>query len=196
MDQFKNKKIILGSKSPRRSQLLRDANFDVDVRFQDIDESFDDNLPPLKVAEFLAVKKAEALRRTLSSEEILITADSVVILDDIIYNKPSDYDEAFKMLKLLSDREHCVATGVCIITTTTSVSFTTLSYVTFDNLEENEIHYYIENFEPYDKAGSYGIQDWIGLCKVSSIRGSYSNIMGLPVRDVYNALKVLLSTEK
>ncbi len=189
MEALKNIKLILGSKSPRRSQLLKEAGFQFKLRHQDTDESFDPQMPPLEVAAYLAGKKAEALKPTLQPYEVLITADSVVILDGIIYNKPANHKMAFDMLKALSGNEHCVATGVYLTSLKKSICFTTLTYVAFDPMDDTEINYYIENYKPYDKAGSYGIQDWIGLCKVHAIRGSYSNVMGLPVRDVYNALK-------
>jgi septum formation protein len=181
-------KIILGSKSPRRSQLLRDAGFDVEVRVQDVDESFDPDMPVIEVAEDLAKRKASVLTHTLAANELLVTADSVVILNDVIYNKPSDFDEGFKMLSDLSGSTHTVATGVCLTTQNKMSSFTSITLVTFDVLSPEEIAYYLNTHEPYDKAGAYGIQDWIGLCKVAGIRGSYSNVMGLPIRDVYQAI--------
>ncbi|MCZ2100851.1 MAG: Maf family protein [Chitinophagales bacterium] len=188
MEIFKDKKIILGSKSPRRSQLLHDAGFEFEIRYQDVDEDFASDIPPIEVAEMLAKRKAETLQKTLHPNEILITADSVVILDDVIYNKPSNKDEAIAMLTVLSNREHCVATGVCLASLQKMQAFTSLTYVAFDPMSMDEITYYIDRFKPFDKAGSYGIQDWIGLCKVNSIRGSYSNVMGLPIRDLYQAL--------
>jgi septum formation protein len=181
-------KIILGSKSPRRSQLLMDAGFDVEIRVQDVDESFDPQMPVLEVAEDLAKRKAKALTHTLSSDELLITADSVVILHNKIYNKPADFDEGFKMLSDLSGNTHTVATGVCLSSVQKSISFTCITLVTFDILTDKEVEYYLNHYKPYDKAGAYGIQDWIGLCKVSGIQGSYSNVMGLPVCDVYQAI--------
>ncbi|MBK9734514.1 MAG: septum formation protein Maf [Saprospiraceae bacterium] len=182
-------KIVLGSKSPRRSQLLKEAGFEFSIRTQDIDEHFDAEMPVLQVAEDLAIRKGQALKETLQQNEVIITADSVVILDGMIYNKPNDYKEGFDMLKSLSNRTHTVATGISILSSEKSVSFTTITYVTFDILSDDEIDYYLNKFKPYDKAGGYGIQDWIGMCKVVNIEGSYTNVMGLPVRDVYNALR-------
>ncbi|MBC7884559.1 MAG: septum formation protein Maf [Saprospiraceae bacterium] len=189
MNILKNKKLILGSKSPRRRQLLTDAGFVFEMRMQDTNEDFDLSLPVLEVAETLAIRKAEALINSLTKDEILITADSVVILNNTIYNKPTTYDEGVRMLKTLAGQTHTVATGVCLLSISKTVSFTSLTYVTFDQMTGEEIDYYLVNHQPYDKAGGYGIQDWIGLCKVKSIEGSYSNVMGLPVRDVYDALK-------
>ena len=181
-------KIILGSKSPRRSQLLRDAGFDAEIRVQDVDESFDPKMPVIEVAEDLAKRKANALIHSLTPNELLVTADSVVILNEVIYNKPADFDEGFKMLSDLSGSTHTVATGVCLTSQNKMSSFTSITLVTFDDLTAEEIEYYLNTYKPYDKAGAYGIQDWIGLCKVASIQGSYSNVMGLPIRDVYQAI--------
>jgi septum formation protein len=142
----------------------------------------------LEVAEDLANRKAAALKDTLKDDEVLITADSVVILDGVIYNKPSNYDEGVLMLSKLSNNTHTVATGVCLMTLEQAQSFTVITKVSFDNLSQKEMDYYLNNHEPFDKAGSYGIQDWIGLCKVANIEGSYSNVMGLPIREVYLAL--------
>lgn len=182
------KKLILGSKSPRRSQLLREAGFDFEIRIQDIDENFDPLMPLYHIAENLAERKAIALQHTLIPDEILLTADSVVILYDTIYNKPDNYDEGVHMLSALSGRTHDVATGVCLQTLEKKMLFTVVTKVSFALLSASEIDYYLKSYEPYDKAGAYGIQDWIGLCKVSKIEGSYSNVMGLPVKEVYDAL--------
>lgn len=195
MDILQNRKLILGSKSPRRSQLLTEAGLIFDIRIQDVDESFDISEPVLEVAENLAIRKAIALKETLNNEEILLTADSVVILDDIIYNKPENYDDGVRILSALSDRTHTVATGVCLMTKDSQKSFTVLTYITFEKLSMNEIEYYLNTHQPYDKAGAYGIQDWIGWCKVKKIEGSYSNVMGLPVREVYEKIKAF-SNEK
>ncbi|MEY3419836.1 MAG: hypothetical protein RIR48_116 [Bacteroidota bacterium] len=184
-----SKKIILGSKSPRRSQLLSEAGFTFEVRVQDVDESFHDEMPVEKVAESLAIRKAEALKNTIKENEIIITADSVVILDNKIYNKPADYDEGTKMLTALAGRQHTVITGVCLLSSDKETSFSVQTLVMFDDMTSTEMDYYLKNYEPYDKAGGYGIQDWIGLCKVKMIEGSYSNVMGLPVRELYLALK-------
>jgi septum formation protein len=189
MDILQNKKLILGSKSPRRSQLLTEAGLTFEIRIQDVDESFDEYAPVLEVAENLAIRKANALKETLNNEEILLTADSVVILDNIIYNKPENYDDGVRILSALSDRTHTVATGVCLMTKDSQNSFTVLTYITFEKLSMNEIEYYLNTHRPYDKAGAYGIQDWIGWCKVKKIEGSYSNVMGLPVREVYEKIK-------
>jgi septum formation protein len=189
MDILQNKKLILGSKSPRRSQLLTEAGLTFEIRIQDVDENFDVSTPVLGVAENLAIRKANALKETLNDEEILLTADSVVILDNTIYNKPENYEDGVRILSALSDQTHTVATGVCLMTKDAQMSFTVLTYITFEKLSMNEIEYYLHTHRPYDKAGAYGIQDWIGWCKVKKIEGSYSNVMGLPVREVYEKIK-------
>ncbi len=181
-------KLVLGSKSPRRHELLKSSGFDFTIRTQDGDESFPNEMPKKEVAKYLAVKKAKVLIDTLSEEELLITADSVVIINNQILNKPENFEEAKGMLSLLSNEWHEVATGVCLTTKKMQKSFTTFTQVKFDILSDAEMNYYINNYRPFDKAGSYGIQDWIGLCKVSEIVGSYSNVMGLPMRELYSAL--------
>ncbi len=180
--------LILGSRSPRRSQLLTEAGYSFTIRVKETDEGFDSGTPVLEVAEMLACRKAEALRSDISAEEVLLTADSVVILDEVIYNKPEDAEDARKMLAALSGNTHTVATGVCILNRKETKSMTVLTQITFDVLDASEIDYYVDLYRPFDKAGSYGVQDWIGLCKVSNINGSYTNVMGLPVREVYRAL--------
>ncbi len=188
-----SKKLILGSKSPRRQQLLTEAGFNFEIRVLETDESFDPNMPSIEVAEHLALRKAEALRPSLLVDECLLTADSVVIVNNIIYNKPVDYDEGVFMLSQLSNRTHTVATGVCIMTIEKTVTFTVTTDVRFDPINAEEMDYYIKTHEPFDKAGGYGIQDWIGLCKVAEISGSYSNVMGLPMREVYLELNKFLN---
>lgn len=188
MDILQGRKLILGSKSPRRSQLLTEAGLAFEIRVQDCDEDFDSTVPLMEVPGMLASRKARALLHSLSDEEILLTADSVVISEGIIYNKPEDFDSGMYMLKALSEKTHTVATGVCLTSLHFEQQFTVTTHITFDLIDEKEISYYLTHYQPYDKAGSYGIQDWIGLCKVKRIEGSYSNVMGLPVREVYKAL--------
>ncbi len=195
MDFIKNngKKLILGSKSPRRSQLLSDAGFSFTNRYQDVDEDFNEDTPVLEVAEELATRKAKGLATSLVTGEILITADSVVILDGIIYNKPEDFEDGKRIIRLLSGRKHTVVTGVCLTSTEKQVSFSNITQIDFDELSDEEIEYYLNEYKPYDKAGAYGIQDWIGLSKIKSIEGSYTNVMGLPTQALYNALKEFIS---
>lgn len=180
--------LILASQSPRRRQLLAEAGFTFTVEPLDIDESFPADLPAAEVAPYLARKKAAAGQHLLGPESILLTADSVVILEGEIYNKPQDYAEGFAMLSRLSGKMHQVITGVCLKSLHKEVTLAGESRVYFGNLSEEEIDYYLQTYQPYDKAGAYGIQEWIGWCKVTRLEGTYSNVMGLPVDLVYQAL--------
>ncbi|MGZ3863046.1 MAG: Maf family nucleotide pyrophosphatase [Bacteroidia bacterium] len=181
-------KIILGSSSPRRQQLLKDAGFDISIRPINADESFPGNLKAEQIALYLCEKKASAFPDKLNNGEVLITADTIVWIDDIVLNKPGSEFEAKQMLQLLSGKMHRVYTGVCLTTNNNKISFTDETKVFFRNLTEAEILFYIENYKPFDKAGSYGAQDWLGLVGVDKIEGSYFNVMGLPVHKVYEAL--------
>ena len=181
--------IILASKSPRRSQLLKAAGFSFTVKAKEVVEIYPDDLPPREVAEYLAKLKANASREFLVDDAILLTADSIVLLDNIIFGKPKDAADAFRIIKKLSGKMHEVITGVCLLSKDKEVSFSAISKVYFDTLTDEEIHYYVDNFKPFDKAGAYAIQEWIGLCKISKIEGAYSNIMGLPVERVYREVE-------
>ncbi len=184
-----NKKIILASKSPRRSQLLKEAGFQFDIQTKEVDEIYPDDMPAEEVAPYLAELKAEACREFLhTADEILLASDCVVILDGKIYGKPTDLEDAKRVLRDLSGRAHTVMTGVCLLSNSKKKVFTATSNVHFDRLSEEEISFYLEKYKPYDKAGSYAIQEWIGLCKISKIEGTYSNIMGLPMDAVYREL--------
>lgn len=189
MNFIDQRKIILASGSPRRRSLLTEAGFNFESISLDIDESFPEELALNEVAEFLANKKADASIQYIQDQEIIITADSVVVLNDKIFNKPQDFKEAYRMLAFLSGKKHTVYTGVCLIDKSKRLSFTGTSQVYMRDLTDQEIRWYIENYKPYDKAGSYAVQEWIGLCKISSIEGSYANIMGLPTDLVYEGLK-------
>ncbi|MDN5200472.1 Maf family nucleotide pyrophosphatase [Fulvivirgaceae bacterium BMA10] len=181
------RKLILASNSPRRQQLLKDAGFDFQVKASDVDESFPTDMPSLEVAKFLAEKKALALE-SIVTDEIIIAADTIVIIENQILGKPQDKDEAMRMLQKLSAREHIVATGVCLLSKNKKISFTDSTVVTFRSISEKEIDYYIEHYKPYDKAGAYGIQEWIGMIGIEKINGSYFNVVGLPIHKVYNEL--------
>ena len=183
-----SRKIILASKSPRRQQLLREAGFDFEVRTQEVEENYPSDLPVEKVAAYLARKKAAAMLSDLQEEDILLTADSTVILDNRILEKPADQAEAASFLRALSGNKHQVITGVCLCSREKERVFSAISSVFFEELTEAEIDYYIRHYAPYDKAGGYAIQEWIGLCKVYRIEGSYFNIVGLPVDQVYREL--------
>lgn len=183
-----SRKIILASTSPRRSQLLREAGFQFEIKTNEVEETYPPDTPVDAVAEYLACKKAYASRDFIQNEEIILAADSVVILDGIIYGKPLDAADAKAMLQKLSGQMHRVITGVCLLTKDREKSFSSESRVQFESLSADEIDYYIESFKPFDKAGSYAIQEWIGLCKISRIEGTFTNIMGLPVDRVYREL--------
>lgn len=183
------KKIVLASKSPRRSQLLQEAGFDFRVAAVDIDESFPSDMPLKEVAPWLARRKAEAAAHLLLDGEVMLAADSVVILENRIYNKPADYDEAFSMLRALSGKQHTVITGVCLVSKEKERVFAGVTKVWFSELSDAEIDYYITKWRPFDKAGSYGAQDWIGHCKITRIEGTFQNVMGLPVDLVYTVMQ-------
>lgn len=180
-------KIVLASHSPRRQELLKGLGVDFSVNvINGIDESFPASMPKEEVAEHLAVKKREAY--TVGEDELLITADTIVVVDDEILGKPKDADDARRMLHTISGRVHKVVTGVCLATTTESRSFSVTTEVKFRQLRDSEIDYYIERYKPFDKAGAYGIQEWIGYVGVEGIRGSYYNVMGFPVQRVYEEM--------
>ena len=183
-------KIILGSNSPRRKELLSGIDVEYEVRtLPDIEEQFPKNMNPTKVPEYLAQKKAAAYSHKMNDEILLITADTVVILDDVIYGKPADKQEAQQMLRKLSGKTHVVITGVCLTTSRKQTTFSDTSFVTFAPLSNEEIDYYLNNYLPLDKAGAYGVQEWIGYVAVDKIEGSYYNVMGLPISKVYRELK-------
>jgi septum formation protein len=182
------RKIILASTSPRRSQLLKEAGFQFEVKTNDVEETYPAELPIDEVAGFLAHKKATAAQEFIQNDEIIIAADSVVILDGVIYGKPQDYDDAFQMLRKLSGQLHRVITGVCLLSRTNVKVFSAESKVQIEAMSDAEIDFYVQKYQPYDKAGSYAIQEWIGLCKISRIEGTFTNIMGLPVDLVYREL--------
>jgi septum formation protein len=180
--------LILASSSPRRQYLMKEAGFDFTIEKPDVDESFPVEMPVDQVAKYLALKKAEYFRPNIHNE-IVVTADTVVILFDKIMNKPAERKEACEMLSLLSGRTHFVMTGVCILSKEKEESFDDTTEVTFQSLTKDEIEYYVDNYKPYDKAGSYGAQDWIGMVAIKKITGSYFNVMGLPIHKVYQHLK-------
>ncbi len=182
--------IILASNSPRRQELLAglDIDFNVFVK-KDIDESHPEGMANEKVAEYLALKKANVYRQDLKDDVLVITADTIVINGTDVLGKPKDKEEAIAMINTLSGNTHIVITGVAITSNQKQYSFSALTEVTFAPLTAEEIEYYVEKYKPYDKAGSYGIQEWIGYIGIESISGSYFNVMGLPTRRLYDTLK-------
>jgi septum formation protein len=185
-----NFKIILASNSPRRRELLAGLGLDFEVRvLPDIDESYPETLAALDTAEYIAAKKADAYRSAMAPDELIITADTVVIVGDEVLGKPANDSEARDMLLKLSGRTHQVVTGVCLTTQQQSSRFSVRTDVTFKPLTEAEIQYYIEKYKPFDKAGAYGIQEWIGYIGCTGLNGSYYNVMGLPVQRIYTELQ-------
>jgi septum formation protein len=166
---------------------MKEAGFAFTVEKPDVDESFPDELPADQVAKYLAEKKAEFFRLTMRNE-IILTADTVVLFEGRILNKPSDRSEALSMLSALSGNTHKVITGVCILSKEKETSFDDTTEVTFQTLTKQEIEFYVDNYKPYDKAGAYGAQDWIGMVAIERIVGSYFNVMGLPIHKVYQQL--------
>lgn len=181
--------IILGSASPRRKELLSALGYTFDVRTKDTDESFPSDIPVDQVAEFVANKKLQALLQDTKEDEVIICADTTVVVDDTILNKPQDAAEARKMLQLISGRSHQVITGVCLASSTKKDSFSVATTVFFKTLNADEIDFYIQHYKPFDKAGAYGIQEWIGHMAITRIEGSYNNVVGLPTHEVDQALK-------
>ena len=183
-------KLLLASNSPRRKELLQGLDIDFEIKLlPDIDESYPSSLPVDEVAEFIAEKKASSYTKNLKENELLITADTVVILDGAIFGKPNNKEEAKEMLFALSGKAHRVVSGVCLATLKKQISFSVTSEVLFSELSCEEIEYYIDRYSPFDKAGSYGIQEWIGYIGVEHLSGSYFNIMGLPIQRLYRELK-------
>ena len=185
-DKLKPYRLILASQSPRRRQLLADAGleFTLAERFE-CEESFSEDMPAEQVAEYLSALKSEAYPQPLAERDILLTADTVVIACDRILGKPADRADAIKMITMLSGREHKVITGVTLRTSERVKSFSVVSKVYFRELAVDEIEYYVDTYRPYDKAGSYGIQEWIGYVGIEGIEGSFYNVMGLPVQRLY-----------
>lgn len=185
-----NYKLVLASNSPRRRELLAGLGLDFQVRvLPNIDESYPATLKATETAEYIANKKAAAYRRLMADDELIITADTVVIVGDEVLGKPADDQEARLMLQKLSGRSHQVVTGVCLTTISQQTSFSVTTDVTFKPLADDEINYYIKKCQPFDKAGAYGIQEWIGYIGCTGLRGSYYNVMGLPVQRIYTELQ-------
>lgn len=177
-------KIILSSNSPRRKELLAGLGVDFEVRvLKGVDERYPDDIPLNEVPLYIAIEKASAY--TVAKDELVVTADTVVIVDNEILGKPKDRAEAYGMLRKISGKTHRVVTGVCLTTIDDQRSFTVTTDVEFKELSDNEIYYYIDKYRPFDKAGAYGIQEWIGYVGVLSLKGSYYNVMGLPVQRIY-----------
>jgi septum formation protein len=187
-DKFDRHRIILASRSPRRQQMLQELGLKFDVVLKEYPETFPEGLDGKSIAEYISRQKAVSFIGEISDNEIVITADTVVWCNDKVLGKPQDYNEAGNMLREISGNTHEVITGVTLLSRSKEKTFSVSSKVTFDPLTSEEIDFYISKYKPYDKAGAYGIQEWIGLVACSSIEGSYFNVVGLPVRTLYKEL--------
>ncbi len=188
VEKYKNHKIVLASKSPRRQELMKGLDISFEVRTMEVDESFPPALQREEIPLFLSKLKAQAFLAEMKENEVVITADTVVWVNDHVLNKPEDRDEAIAMVNELSGNHHVVYTGVTITTKDKALSFYDETKVYFEALTQEEIEYYIDKYQPYDKAGSYGVQEFIGYMGISKLEGSYFNVMGLPVHQVYKKL--------
>jgi septum formation protein len=184
--------IILASKSPRRKQLLEQMGFNVKVEPIDIQENFPESVEIDDVAEYLAIKKSKNYTKFIEDNTILVTSDTIVVVENTILGKPQNYEQAKEYLTLLSSKTHKVITGCCLRTKEKIKHFSQKSIVKFKALTEDEINYYIENFKPYDKAGAYGIQEWIGTIGIESIQGDYYNIVGFPCSKFFESVQEIL----
>lgn len=183
------KRLVLGSKSPRRQALIAELGFPTEVRLDEIEEIYPDSIAPREVPEYLAKLKAQPLVPSLQKEEILVTSDTIVLLHDEVVGKPKSRSAAIEMLHALSGNTHTVISGVHLASLDKNISFSTHTNVSFSELTDEEIIHYVDAYQPFDKAGSYGIQEWIGYIGVEKIDGCYYNVMGLPLHDLYKALK-------
>ena len=191
MHSIKNYKLILASASPRRQQLMKDAGFTFEVRLKNVEEKYPQELHLENVPEYLSKVKASAFREELKADEVLITADTVVCIHDRILGKPADRKEAISMLQKLSGNRHLVVTGVSVTTRTEQLSFSSRTDVFFKHLSNEEIEFYVDTYKPFDKAGAYGIQEWIGYIGIERLEGSFYNVMGLPIQKLYETLRKL-----
>jgi septum formation protein len=187
-EKYKNHKIVLASKSPRRQELMKGLDISFEVRTMEVDESFPPALQREEIPLFLSKVKAQAFLPEMKENEVVITADTVVWVNDHVLNKPEDRDEAIAMVNELSGNQHVVYTGVTITAKDKALSFYDETKVYFEALTQEEIEYYIDKYQPYDKAGSYGVQEFIGYMGINKLEGSYFNVMGLPVHQVYKKL--------
>lgn len=186
---LEDKELILASGSPRRQQLLKDMGLDFKVIVPNVEESFPDDMPVREIAAYLAEKKASYFNEIDLKDRVVITSDTTVCLGDAVMNKPADREEAVNMIKNLSGNQHDVVSGVCIKTLGKTVVFSVTSSVVFNDLTDEEINHYVDSYKPMDKAGAYGIQEWIGVIGIREIQGSFYNVMGLPTHRLWEELK-------
>jgi septum formation protein len=188
LNNLKDYQLILASQSPRRHEMLKELGLIFEIKTKEIEEVYPEGLEPEQIPVYLSELKAKAFEKDLKANELVITADTIVCVDDWILGKPKDRDDAVKMLNALSNRSHQVISGVCLMSKEKKVSFSTVTNVHFKALSEEEITYYIDNYKPFDKAGAYGIQEWIGFIGIDGIEGSYFNVVGLPIQRLYQEL--------
>jgi len=191
-EKLKEYTLILASGSPRRQQFFKDMDLDFEIRLKDIEEIYPPELKAVEITNFLAELKANAFEGELKPNEILVTSDTIVWFENKALGKPKSKEEAFSMIKSMSNATHEVITSVCFKTDSNSTLLQDTTKVTFNNLSDEAILYYIENYQPYDKAGAYGIQEWFGFMAVAKVEGSYTNVMGLPTAKVYEYLSTLV----
>lgn len=191
-EKLKKYTIILASGSPRRQQFFKDLDLDFEIRLKDIEEVYPPELKAVEITDFLAELKASAFDGELKENEVLVTSDTIVWHQNKALGKPKNAQEAFEMIKSMSNATHEVFTSVCFKTNSTSTVINDVTKVTFNDLSDESILYYIENYKPYDKAGAYGIQEWFGFMAVAKVEGSYTNVMGLPTAKVYEYLSTLV----
>jgi septum formation protein len=188
LNNLKDYQLILASQSPRRHQMLKELGLDFKIQTKDVEEVYPDDLKGTEIPVYLAKLKAEAFVLDMNEKELVITADTIVCVDDMVLGKPKDRDDAVNMLKTLSGRSHQVISGVCLKSKEKEATFSTTTHVHFKALSIEEINYYIDNYKPFDKAGAYGIQEWIGFVGIDGIEGSYFNVVGLPIQRLYQEL--------
>lgn len=188
LNNLQDYQLILASQSPRRHQMLKELGLDFKIQTKDVEEIYPDYLKGEEIPVYLAKLKAEAFVLGLNEKELVITADTIVCVDDMVLGKPKDRADAVKMLRTLSGRSHQVISGVCLKSKEKEVTFSTTTHVHFKELSLEEIDYYIDNYKPFDKAGAYGIQEWIGFVGIDGIEGSYFNVVGLPIQRLYQEL--------
>lgn len=187
-EKLKNYNLILASASPRRQQFFKDLDLDFQIQLKPVVEEYPERLRHFEITDYLAQLKSLPFKDNLKDKDILVTSDTIVWHNEKALGKPRDKDEAFQTLQSLSNATHEVITSVCFTTKTSEKTVSAVTKVTFKTLTEKEIYYYIDTFKPYDKAGAYGIQEWIGLIAITKIEGSYYNVVGLPVHLVYDTL--------
>jgi septum formation protein len=187
-EKLENYTLILASASPRRQQFFKDLDLDFEIQLKHVIEEYPQSLRHFEISDYLAQLKSLPFKENLEDQDILVTSDTIVWHNEKAIGKPRDKAEAFQIIKSFSDATHEVITSVCFTTKTTQKTVSAVTKVTFKALTDDEIHYYLEHFNPYDKAGAYGIQDWIGHVAITKIEGSYYNVMGLPTHLVYESL--------